>query len=130
MRYDTANQFFHFFYKSKGKDIRCQSELPGLKILLSWLGVAASLLLLAGCTSSPISPATITPEPTRTLAPVQVKTTSVPDPKEAAEAFLDAWRVEDYTTMYGMLTSLSQDAISLEDLRSEVDSLDCDLDTC
>jgi penicillin-binding protein 2 len=44
-----------------------------------------------------------------------VDTTSVPDSKDAARAFLAAWQAEDYAAMYAMLTPLSKDAISAAD---------------
>jgi hypothetical protein len=34
---------------------------------------------------------------------------------KTAQAYLDAWVAEDYKTMYGMLTNVSQDAISEEE---------------
>jgi penicillin-binding protein 2 len=44
-----------------------------------------------------------------------VSTTSVPDVGEAARAYLDSWKAEDYEAMYARLTPVSQDAVSLED---------------
>jgi penicillin-binding protein 2 len=44
-----------------------------------------------------------------------VNTTSVPDAKTAARAYLDAWTSDDYDSMYAMLTSISRDAINAED---------------
>ncbi len=66
--------------------------------------------------------APLTPQPTPTNAPTmtptlgepQIGTTPAPDPTPAARAYLDAWVREDYPSMYGMLTSLSQEAISQE----------------
>jgi len=43
-----------------------------------------------------------------------VNITSVPDVRAAAEAFLAAWKAEDYAGMYALLTRLSQDAMSEE----------------
>jgi penicillin-binding protein 2 len=39
----------------------------------------------------------------------------VPDPEEAVRAYLDAWKSDDYTSMYNMLTTISQDAITEDD---------------
>ena len=50
----------------------------------------------------------------KTLPPPNTQTTPVPDVKEAAQAYLDAWKADDYATMYAMLTTVSQDAISEE----------------
>lgn len=74
------------------------------------------LLFLAACNTATPEP-TLTPTlpPTPTLAEVQVMTTSVPDAQVAARAYLDAWLVEDYPTMYAMLTPISQDALTEED---------------
>ena len=38
----------------------------------------------------------------------------LPDPQVAARAYLEAWKTSDYEKMYGLLTSISQDAISQE----------------
>jgi len=77
------------------------------------------LLLLSSCngktptpTGTPALPSTSTP----TLLPTPpVLTTSVPDARLAARAYLDAWKAEDYPTMYAALTQLSRDAIEEED---------------
>ena len=36
----------------------------------------------------------------------------VPDPEETVRAYLDAWKADDYASMYNMLTTISQDAIT------------------
>jgi len=43
-----------------------------------------------------------------------VETTNVPDPRETAQIYLNHWKAEEYSAMYGMLTKISQDAISEE----------------
>ncbi|MCB7130410.1 MAG: hypothetical protein J3T61_12835, partial [Candidatus Brocadiales bacterium] len=43
---------------------------------------------------------------------------SAPDPAAAARAYLDAWSVGDFTAMYAMLTTLSQDAFSFDDFEA------------
>ncbi len=77
--------------------------------------IISILIILAGCntnnpTSEPTPSATLTP----TLPQPGVNTTQAPDAKEAAQAYLDAWRAEDYAAMYDMLTPVSQDAINEE----------------
>ncbi len=69
--------------------------------LAAWLG---------GCNPAPTS--TTAPAKTPSLPSPQVITTHVPDPKAVAEAYLQAWQKNDYPTMYGLLTSVSKDAIS------------------
>jgi penicillin-binding protein 2 len=44
-----------------------------------------------------------------------VSVTHVPDSKSAADSFLQAWKNEDYASMYGLLTDASQGAISESD---------------
>jgi penicillin-binding protein 2 len=46
---------------------------------------------------------------------VGVTTTRVPDAKVAAHAFLDAWKADDYETMYNLLTSVSQAGMTREE---------------
>ena len=73
-------------------------------ILLSILASACSILN----TSSPTS------EITPNLPDPGVTTIPAPDPNTAAHIFLDAWKRNDYPVMYGMLTPLAQDGLSLE----------------
>ena len=54
--------------------------------------------------------------PTALPAP-QINLTAAPDAQSAAEAFLGAWQAEDYESMYGMLTKISQDALPFEDFK-------------
>jgi cell division protein FtsI/penicillin-binding protein 2 len=70
-------------------------------------------LLLVGCSlASTQSTPTPTLVPTPTLGKPGVSITSVPSVQSAAQTFLQAWKDEDYPKMYGLLTSISQDAIS------------------
>ena len=73
-------------------------------------------LLLGACGQNP---ATAQGDPTPTNPPslptAQVELTSVPDVEEAAQTFLDQWRLRQYDGMYAMLSTLSRDAISQED---------------
>jgi penicillin-binding protein 2 len=80
----------------------------------SILSLFLLLFLVVGCSRpSPEAP-TPTPKPTNTLPVPPAKTTSTPDPAAAARAYLDAWKAGDIPAMYGMLTSVSRDAIDLD----------------
>jgi len=72
------------------------------------------ILILAGCSQSalPTNTSTSRVPPTSTFPQPQVETTLVPDPRETAQTYLDHWKAEEYSAMYGMLTKLSHDAIS------------------
>jgi penicillin-binding protein 2 len=88
-----------------------------------WIVLLLLMIAAVGCSVASPSP-TETPQPTvtetatPTLPPPEQKTTSVPDPEEAVEAYLDAWMAEDYASMYDMLTTVSQDAITEIDFTS------------
>lgn len=83
----------------------------------------AALVLMVACsrsTPSPTPAATGTAvRPTATRAPTLpgpgVVKTSAPDPQAAAQEFLQSWKAEDYQKMYGLLSRLSQDAITEAD---------------
>jgi penicillin-binding protein 2 len=76
--------------------------------------IFAFFILLLGCTRSP----GISPSPSLSPATSITAPANLPDPSEAAQVFLDAWRAEDYPTMYGLLTSISRDALSQQDFTS------------
>jgi len=79
-----------------------------MRRFLIW-AVLLSLLASAGCAGGQITQ-------TATLTPVvNLPPTGIPDPRETGRAFLDAWKAEDYSAMYALLTSISQDAISQEE---------------
>lgn len=69
-------------------------------------------LLVGACRPTVTTP--VNPSAQPSLSEPVVNVTSVPDVRGAAEAFLAAWKAEDYTGMYAMLTRLSQDAMSEE----------------
>ena len=73
--------------------------------------------------ASPTPGPVTTPTSTAVLPTPVLHLTRVPDPQQTAQAFLDAWKAEDYATMYGMLTQLSQDAISQEDFEKRYRSV-------
>ncbi len=70
------------------------------------------LLFLAACAAPTVQPTQKAPvtSATPTLQSPQVNTTSVPDVRAAAGAFLKAWQDEDYEAMYAMLAPANQDA--------------------
>ncbi len=69
-------------------------------------------LLLGAC--RPTAEPPLNPSAQPSLGEPVVNVTSAPDARVAAEAFLAAWKAEDYAGMYAMLTRLSQDAMSEE----------------
>ena len=73
---------------------------------------------LIGCTAEPVDSPVVIPTPTLTLQPPEVKTTSVPDPKESTQDYLEAWQAEDYAAMYAQLSTLSREAISVEEFET------------
>lgn len=89
--------------------------------LIFYAIITASLLIACGAVSPPPTE-TATPTATQTavptLPPPPEKTTPAPDPEQTVQNYLDAWKMEDYASMYDMLTTISQDAISEEDFRN------------
>jgi penicillin-binding protein 2 len=80
--------------------------------LLIWLVIG----LLFGCKSlGPAAPAARSSQESSPLLPAA---SDVPDVKMTAQAYLEAWKADDYSTMYGLLTSISQDAISADEFES------------
>lgn len=45
------------------------------------------------------------------------------DALPVTQAYLDSWKAEDYVTMYGLLTSVSQDALALEEFEGHYRSV-------
>lgn len=71
-------------------------------------------ILLSGCGLNIPELSASTPKP-----PISAPTISLseidPGANQVARIYLDAWKIEDYQAMYAMLTSISQDAISLDE---------------
>lgn len=80
------------------------------------------LLILTACG---VIPDKTSPTPTRTLILLdpEVFTTSAPDAEKAAVAYLEGWKLEDYQTMYSLLTSSSRSVIPLEKFIERYDSV-------
>ena len=72
--------------------------------MFRWI-IFVVLIALTGCGQNQTVPSTITlvPTVTPTLSQPLEKTTSVPDPEAAVRAYIGAWKVDDYTTMYNAL---------------------------
>src|SRR5690349_13774848 len=80
---------------------------------LRWLNIVVIVTFLTACTSSgmglPVFPTnTSLPSPVVTIVPA-------PNPDAAVTAYLDAFKADDYNTMYSLLSKASQDSISLQD---------------
>ena len=77
---------------------------------LRWLDFIALLTFLTACSggSSIFPTETSLPQPIVTVSPA-------PKADAALMAYLDAFKAEDYNTMYGSLSKVTQDSITLED---------------
>ncbi|HXF85443.1 MAG TPA: penicillin-binding transpeptidase domain-containing protein [Anaerolineales bacterium] len=82
--------------------------------ILRWLNLIVLLAFLSACSSggTGIFPPGATDTP---LPPPIVNVTSAPDPNAAVQAYLDAFKAEDYNAMYALLSKVTQDTITLED---------------
>jgi penicillin-binding protein 2 len=83
--------------------------------ILRWLNLLAVLTLLAACSTNGgggLSSLFTTPTPLPT-PPVGI--THAPDAQTPMQAYLEAFKAEDYESMYALLTQASRDAISAED---------------
>ena len=85
------------------------------------------VVLLAACKSgtapsesqTPTVEMAATPSPNPT-ATATITPTPKPDPRSQAEAFLTAWKADDYPGMYDLLSAESRAALSLEDLTNHM----------
>ncbi len=68
---------------------------------------APAVIKKTGTVTAPISA-------TQTLAKVEPTVIKAPNAELTAQVFLNAWKAEDYQTMYSLLTPTSQDALALE----------------
>ncbi len=83
--------------------------------LLCLLALFLALALLAGCVGSGGNGSGTQTLPTNTLPTPIVHVTAAPQADGTLRGFLEAWKADDYASMYGLLTPQSQQAISLED---------------
>jgi len=90
-----------------------------MKQLYRLFSLVLALAFLAGCAGVPgtvvSSPAAVTPVSVGTLPPPIVAVTSAPDPLSIMRTFLDAWKKDDYASMYALLSQDSKNAINETD---------------
>jgi penicillin-binding protein 2 len=80
---------------------------------LRWLNLIAAFSFLTACGTGGGGVALF---PTDTaLPPPPVTIVPAPDPNTAVQAYLEAFKADDYNTMYGLVSKVTQDAITLED---------------
>jgi penicillin-binding protein 2 len=91
--------------------------------VLRWLNIVVVLTFLSACSSTGFD---VPGVPTNTLPPPIV--TIVPaskNPDATLTNYLNAFKADDYNTMYGLLSKVSQDSIKLEDFaKRNRDALD------
>jgi len=79
---------------------------------LRWLNILIILTFLSSCSGTGIE---VPGFPTETPLPEPiVNVTSVPSVDDSLRAYLDAFKIDDYNTMYSLLSKVSQDANPLE----------------
>ena len=79
---------------------------------LRWLNAIVVLTFLTSCSGG----SGISIFPTETSLPQPIVTVfGAPDADAALAAYLDAFKADDYNTMYGLISKVSQDGITLED---------------
>lgn len=79
------------------------------------LSFGLMIFLLAGCNGQNPSTPAATTDPQLPTPRVAVTPPPGPDPLVAVNTFLNAWKIEDYTSMYNMLTPESQATITAEE---------------
>ena len=79
---------------------------------LRWFNIMVLLTFLSACGSGINVPGLATGTP---LAPPPVTIQPAPSADAALSAYLDAFKTEDYNTMYSKLSKVAQDSITLED---------------
>lgn len=89
-----------------------------------WLILVLGIVLSAACGGLPSpAPAASLPSPAGEATLVGNDPAEVSRVKTRAQAYLEAWKAEQYETMYGLLTTLSQDALSEEEFRRHYESI-------
>jgi cell division protein FtsI/penicillin-binding protein 2 len=87
--------------------------------------ILAVLISACNTSASPTPSQTPTPELAATPSPTQSPTPTItptpkPDARARADAFLAAWKADDYPAMYGMLSAESQAALTQDDLTNHM----------
>jgi len=77
------------------------------------INLLLTTILLVSCSPT-------TGGPTATNRPPQVGVTPAPNVESSMQVFMDAWKLEDFTSMYAMLAQVSRDAISLDDFTKRI----------
>jgi penicillin-binding protein 2 len=95
--------------------------------LRHWFILLLFFILAAGCGSPSIETSAPAIEQTPTLKLPGVNTTPVPDASAAARIFLDAWKANDYASMYALLTTLSKDAMSQENFEKHYRGIETEM---
>ena len=95
-------------------------KLPRILLIMAFLLVSCS-------PPKGTTPAPTVPTATRGLPTAHVELTRPPDPKASAKDFLEAWKSENYTGMYDLVTGLSQDAITADDFTARYKNAAIDL---
>jgi penicillin-binding protein 2 len=78
------------------------------------------LLALAGCLIlSSCTPSSFAVEGLGATAPSGTSASTAADAQTAAVNFIEAWKKEDYASMYNLITQVSRDAVTLEDFEKK-----------
>jgi penicillin-binding protein 2 len=93
-----------------------------LSTLRNWI-VLLIVILAIGCTQIPGMHPVGTIEIPPASEPELMGTADFSNVKSIAQTYLDAWKVEDYTRMYSLLTSISKDAFSEEEFIEHYQSI-------
>jgi penicillin-binding protein 2 len=84
-----------------------------MKPILRWIILVVISVLLTACGQGSIS--IIGPTETSNKPTAVVEVTPPPNTEAAMQAFLDAWKADDYASMYNMLSESSRAKISQDD---------------
>src|SRR5512134_1687191 len=80
---------------------------------LRWLNLIAVFTFLSACGTGGGGVALF---PTETPLPTpHVNIIPAPDPNLAVQGYLDAFKADDYNTMYSLVSKVTQDTVTLED---------------
>lgn len=79
------------------------------------LTIATGILIVLSFILSSCTPSSFAVEGIGTVVPSGTGSLHAEAAKKTAERFLDAWKNEDYASMYDLTTLVSRDAISRED---------------